>query len=156
MSVTIPEILLIEDDDDHAEIVTRGLESSTFPSRIHRVADGEAGLDYVFRRGIYADPALSPRPHMILLDLRLPIVNGIEVLRAIKAAPEVSAIPVIMLTTSDAEKDMLSAYQGRANSYLVKSMEFLHVKQMTEALSAYWLAWNRIPGEKNGRPGGSH
>ena len=98
----VPQILLVEDDDDHAEIVARGLANSSVESRLHRVSDGEAALNYVFRRGPYADAGLSPGPNLILLDLRLPVVDGIEVLRTIKASPELRDIPVVMLTTSSA------------------------------------------------------
>ena len=150
MTGEILQILMVEDDDDHAEIVVRGMANSSFESRIHRVSDGEAALDYVFRRGTYTDPALSPRPHVILLDLRLPVVDGIEVLRTIKEAPELRNIPVIIVTTSDAERDIASAYQNYANSYLVKPTEIRHINQLTDALSAYWLAWNRHPNERGG------
>ena len=91
---------------------------------------------------------------MILLDLRLPNLNGIEVLRLIKNAPEMRDIPVIVLTTSEAERDVVAAYQNHANSYLVKQTEFLHLKEMTDALSKYWLACNRIPAENKWRPEG--
>jgi CheY-like chemotaxis protein len=140
-------ILLVEDDDDHAEIVSRGLANSSVANRIHRVSDGEAAIDYLFRRGPYADPELSPRPGVVLLDLRLPVVDGIEVLRTIKEADGLRQIPVIVLTTSEAERDVASAYRNHANSYLVKPTEFRQINEMTEALSAYWLEWNRNPGE---------
>src|SRR5882672_12568853 len=94
------QILLIEDDDDHAEILARGLAADPGEHRFHRVSDGESALDYLFRRGPYADPALSPVPNVILLDLRLPKLDGIEVLRAIKGSAELHGIPVIILTTS--------------------------------------------------------
>jgi CheY-like chemotaxis protein len=139
------QILLVEDDDDHAEVVFRALAGHLVVNRIYRVADGEAALDYVFRRGPYADPALSPAPGVILLDLRLPRVDGIEVLRTIKESIETRHIPVVVLTTSDAERDMVSAYQNYANSYLVKPVNFSNFTGMMQALGFYWLAWNRSP-----------
>jgi CheY-like chemotaxis protein len=139
------QILLVEDDDDHAEIVERGLETNRVLNQIHRVSDGEAALDYVFRRGRYADPALSPRPNVILLDLRLPRVDGLEVLRTIKESAELRSIPVVVLTTSDAERDVTSAYDHHANSYLVKPVEFGKFTEMMHTLGFYWLAWNREP-----------
>jgi two-component system response regulator len=139
------QILLVEDDDDHAEIVSRGLVNNRVLNHIHRVPDGEAALDYVFRRGVYADPDLSPRPNVILLDLRLPRVDGLEVLRTIKESEETRSIPVVVLTTSDAERDVTSAYDRHANSYLVKPVEFDKFTQMMQTLGFYWLAWNREP-----------
>jgi CheY-like chemotaxis protein len=117
-------------------------------NQIHRVSDGEAVLDYVFRRGIYADPDLSPRPNVILLDLRLPRVDGLEVLRIIKESGELRSIPVVVLTTSDAERDVTSAYDHYANSYLVKPVEFNKFAEMMNTLGFYWLAWNREPADE--------
>jgi CheY-like chemotaxis protein len=139
------QILLVEDDDDHAEVVFRALTGHLVVNHIHRVSDGEAALDYVFRRGRYADPALSPAPGVILLDLRLPRVDGIEVLRTVKESTETRHIPVVVLTTSDAERDRVSAYQNHANSYLVKPVNFSNFTGMMQALGFYWLAWNRSP-----------
>lgn len=138
-------ILLVEDDDDHAEIVIRELANNRVINQIHRVSDGEAALDYVFRRGIYADPAGSPRPNVILLDLRLPRVDGLEVLRIIKESGELRSIPVVVLTTSSAERDVTSAYDHYGNSYLVKPVEFNKFAEMMNTLGFYWLAWNREP-----------
>lgn len=138
-------ILLVEDDDDHAEIVIRELANNRVINQIHRVSDGEAALDYVFRRGIYAHPAGSPRPNVILLDLRLPRVDGLEVLRIIKESAELRSIPVVVLTTSSAERDVTSAYDHYANSYLVKPVEFNKFAEMMNTLGFYWLAWNREP-----------
>jgi two-component system response regulator len=137
------QILLVEDDDDHAEVVVRALANDLAVSQIHRVADGEAALDYVFRRGIYAEPAKSPRPGVILLDLRLPRVDGIKVLQTIKESKEMRRIPVVILTTSEEERDMESAYQNHANSYLVKPVNFNNFTEMMRALGFYWVAWNR-------------
>jgi two-component system response regulator len=139
------QILLVEDDDDHAEIVARALTTNRVLNQIHRVPDGEAALDYVFRRGIYGAPAVSPRPTVILLDLRLPKVDGLEVLRTIKETKETRSIPVVVLTTSDAERDVTSAYDHFANSYLVKPVDFGKFTEMMHALGFYWLAWNREP-----------
>jgi CheY-like chemotaxis protein len=152
MSENVLRVLLVEDDDDHAEIVARGFANSSVRSLIHRVSDGEAALDYVFRRGSYADPCLSPRPSVVLLDLRLPVIDGLEVLRTIKEAPELRNLPVVMLTTSGAEPDIVAAYQNHANSYLVKPAELSHINEMTHALSSYWLAWNRNA-HRNGTAG---
>ena len=117
-------ILLVEDEPAHAEIVRRNFENFRLANRLIHVPDGQAALDYLYQQGDYADPAASPRPGLILLDLRLPRVDGLEVLKAIKQDPGLAAIPVVVLTTSAAETDMAKAYEFHANSYLVKPVDF--------------------------------
>jgi DNA-binding response OmpR family regulator len=146
------QILLVEDDDDHAEIVARGLATSGMDYGLQRLADGEAALDYLFRRGHWADPALSPRPSVILLDLRLPRVDGCEVLRIIKESAELRGIPVVILTTSDAERDLITAYGNYANSYLVKPVVFGEFAEMMQTLGFYWLTLNQIPQDPDREP----
>ena len=107
--------------------------------------DGQAALDYLFRQAAYADPQASPRPDLILLDLRLPKVDGLEVLRRIKADAELKRIPTVVLTTSAAEADMVQAYENGAGSYLVKPVDFEKFTKLMEAFGFYWLAWNRFP-----------
>jgi len=138
-------ILLVEDNVAHAELVSRGLGDHRVANHLLHVSDGEAALDYLFRRGKYADPRHSPRPHVILLDLRLPKVDGLEVLRQIKTSPELSKIPVVILTTSAAERDVARAYEERANSYLVKPVDFAKFTELMNELGYYWLAWNHYP-----------
>lgn len=137
-------VMLVEDNADHAELVIRTLESHHIPNRILHVSDGESALDYLFRRNDFSDPRISPRPHIILLDLRLPRVDGLEVLRTIKKeGGELRNIPVVILTTSDAEKDLLNAYEYHANSYLVKPVGFEDFNNLMNDLGGYWLGWNR-------------
>jgi CheY-like chemotaxis protein len=138
-------ILLVEDEPAHAELIIRGVESNGVANRIHHVQDGEAALDYLFRRGEYTDPRKSPTPHLILLDLRLPKVDGLEVLSAIKADEKLRRIPVVVLTTSEAEADVARAYENHANSYLVKPVDFDKFGKLMGDLGFYWLVWNRHP-----------
>ena len=138
-------ILLVEDNLDHAELVMRGLAGNNVANRIVHVEDGEAALDYMFRRGRYADPADAPRPHLVLLDLRLPRVDGLEVLRQLKSHDATRRIPVVILTTSDAERDVAMAYDEHANSYLVKPVSFPTFMELTKELGFYWFAWNKAP-----------
>ena len=138
-------ILLVEDNPDHTELVRRSFQDHRVANKIHHVPGGEAALDYVFRRGEYADPQKSPRPHVILLDLRLPKIDGLEVLRVIKADEELRRIPVVILTTSEAERDIARAYENYANSYLVKPVGFDKFTQLMDDLGFYWLCWNRRP-----------
>jgi CheY-like chemotaxis protein len=136
-------ILLVEDDPDHAELILNGLREDGVANEVRHVPDGAAALDYLFRRGDYADPANSPRPHVILLDLRLPKVDGQEVLREVKADLGLRAIPVVVLTTSDTDRDVAEAYQNYVNSYLVKPLDFGKFARLLRDLGFYWLAWNR-------------
>lgn len=139
-------ILLIEDNTSHAELVKRSLEAHQIANRIYHVSDGEAALDYLFRQGVYADPLTSPRPHVVLLDLRLPKLSGLEVLREIRASSALHTVPVVVLTTSTAERDVSSAYEQHANSYLVKPVDFAQFTQLMRDLGFYWLSWNYQPG----------
>jgi len=138
-------ILLVEDDPAHAEIVRRNFENSLIANRVIHVPDGQEALDYMFRAGRYSDPVTAPRPGLILLDLRLPKVDGLEVLNSIKADSDLCRIPVVILTTSSAEYDVVKAYDRHANSYLVKPVDFPQFVSLMESLGYYWLAWNQNP-----------
>ncbi len=138
-------ILLVEDNLDHAELVKRNLETSLVANRLFHVEDGEAALDYLHGRGGYTDRQRFPRPHLVLLDLRLPRIDGLQVLREIKNHAELQRIPVVILTTSDAERDVALAYQYHANSYLTKPVDFDQFSRLLKDLGFYWLAWNRCP-----------
>ena len=146
-------ILLVEDDPAHAEIVRRNFINFRMANRLMHVADGQLALDYLFRRGEFQDPAKSPQPNLILLDLRLPKVDGLEVLTTIKANPDLARIPVVVLTTSAAEMDMAKAYGNHANSYLIKPVDFPQFLKLMDALGYYWLVWNQFPFER-GNAGG--
>jgi CheY-like chemotaxis protein len=138
-------ILLVEDNPDHAELVKRNLEEFQVANHINHVEDGEAALDYVYRRGTYSDHKKFPRPDLILLDLRLPRIDGLEVLKQIKRDLTLQAIPVVVLTTSDAEKDLAQAYEYHANSYVTKPVNFENFSRLLRDLGYYWLAWNKRP-----------
>jgi len=138
-------ILLVEDDPAHAEIVRRNFEDFRIANRLIHVSDGQLALDYLCRQGNFRDPSRSPRPGLILLDLRLPKIDGQEVLKVIKSDPELSRIPVVVLTTSSAESDMVKAYENHANSYLVKPVDFSQFVALMQSLGYYWLAWNENP-----------
>ena len=136
-------ILLVEDNFDHAELIMRGLEDHRVINQIHHVADGEAALNYLFQRDEYADPKKSPRPHLVLLDLRLPKIDGLEVLKEVKTSETLRGIPVVILTSSSAQNDVARAYDYHANSYLVKPVDFDQFERLMNHLGFYWLAWNR-------------
>ena len=138
-------VMLVEDNADHAELVIRTLEDHRIANKVIHFLDGQAALDYLLRRNEYEDPETSPRPHMILLDLRLPGIDGLEVLRLIKEQVELKNIPVIVLTTSEAEKDVARAYSNHVNSYLVKPVGYDEFSKLMNDLGFYWLGWNTHP-----------
>ncbi len=138
-------ILLVEDNQDHAEMILRNLQEHRVANQIFHVKDGEAALDYLFQRGLYADPDEHPRPHLILLDLRLPKIDGLEVLQRIKQVDEIRRIPVVVITTSEADSDIRRAYDRYTNSYIVKPVKFKQFSQLMDDLGFYWLGWNRHP-----------
>lgn len=145
MNVEPLHILLVEDDDAHAEIIQRNLARQCRPPHLVRVTDGQAAIDYLQgRTGTQASP-LEPLPGLVLLDLRLPKVDGIEVLTRIKADPQLQFIPVVVLTTSAAERDLAAVYQAKANSYLVKPVDAAEFSHLLEALCTYWLTINEQP-----------
>ncbi|MBN1370349.1 MAG: response regulator [Anaerolineaceae bacterium] len=138
-------VLLIEDNPDHAELIIRTMSEHRIVNHINHVSDGQQALEYLFHQGIYSDPASSPRPHIILLDLRLPRVDGLQVLDAIKQDEELKIIPVVVLTTSEAEKDIARAYDNHVNSYLVKPVGFEEFTKLMDDMGYYWLGWNTNP-----------
>jgi len=138
-------VLLVEDDAAHAEIVRRNFEDCRLANRLIHVSDGQAALDYLNHQDAFSDPASAPRPGIILLDLRLPKVDGMQVLQTIKSDPKHSSIPVVILTTSKAELDIVKAYSLHANSYLVKPVDFTKFTELMNIFSFYWVAWNQSP-----------
>ncbi|NQW99302.1 response regulator [bacterium] len=140
-------ILLVEDDESHAEIVRRNFQDCRLANTLMHVRDGQEALDYLTRQNDFSDPASSPRPGIILLDLRLPKVDGLEVLQRIKTDPKILQIPVVVLTTSKAETDMVKAYASHANSYLVKPVDFTQFTELMKTFGFYWVAWNQYPHE---------
>lgn len=140
-------VLLVEDDPAHAEIVRRNFETFRIANCLKHVWDGEEALDYLFHRGKFSDRRESPRPGVILLDLRLPKIDGLQVLKIVKDDPDLRRIPVVILTTSAAEADKIKAYDNYASSYLVKPVDYEQFVSLMQALGYYWLLWNDYPYE---------
>ena len=136
-------ILLVEDNPDHAMLVERSIAESEGAAQVTVVTDGEEALSYLRRKGAWSGPAERRRPHLILLDLRLPRLDGFHVLRTIKDSPELRAIPVVVLTTSEATSDVSKAYELHANSYLVKPVDFDRFVALMRDVESYWLGWNQ-------------
>lgn len=137
-------ILLVEDNEAHAEIIIRSFEKHSVANHITHLKDGQAALDYLFFEGEYETKEVE-LPHIVLLDLRLPKVDGLEVLKRIKTDRGLNKLPVVILTTSAAEKDAAMAYDYHANSYLVKPMDYEQFKAMLDNVGHYWMSWNQDP-----------
>jgi CheY-like chemotaxis protein len=139
------EILLVEDNLADAELTIHALRETRLVNKIHHVSDGEEALDFLFCRGPYSDRKFTDALRLVLLDLKLPKVDGLEVLREIKSDPRTRAIPVVILTSSREEKDMVNGYQLGTNSYIQKPVDFEHFRETTKQLGLYWLLVNEPP-----------
>lgn len=137
-------ILFIEDDPAHAEITMRNFKKSRISNQIIHLSDGQQAIDYLFRQGEFSDPETSPLPHLILMDLRLPKVDGLEVLEKIRKNDNLRCIPTVVLTTSEAEVDITKAYDFNVNSYLVKPLDVDKFAAMIETFGFYWIVWNKF------------
>ena len=138
-------ILMAGDDPEDRMITQEGFEESKLANDLRFVEDGEELMDYLYRRGKYSDPELSPRPGLILLDLNMPRKDGREALAEIKADPSLRSIPVIVLTVSKAEEDILRSYDTGANSYITKPVSFGGLVEALKALSIYWFEIVELP-----------
>ena len=138
-------ILLVEDEEAHALLTKRAIRKAGNANHIDIVSDGEKALDYLFNRDDYADKSRYPLPGLILLDIKLPGMDGIEVLKVIKEHAELKRIPVIMLTTSEREEDISEAYNYYANSYLTKPVGYQEFEEKVKQIDFYWMLINRPP-----------
>ena len=142
------EILLVEDNPNDAELALRALKKHNLANHVFLVNDGEEALDFVFARGKHAQRTIGFGPRVILLDLKLPKVDGLEVLRAIKGDPRTRVIPVIVLTSSKEEKDIVESYRLGVNSYIVKPVDFDKFVEAVKDIGYYWLLLNQFPANK--------
>jgi CheY-like chemotaxis protein len=138
-------ILLVEDNEDHVILIQKALRGNGSLSDIRVVTSGEQALDYLFRGGEYADPSASPRPDLILLDLKLPGIDGIEVLRRIKGDERLRPIPVVMLTTCASEPEVAASYSCGVNSYVQKPVGSTKFVDTVRGLRSYWAVLNMPP-----------
>jgi two-component system, response regulator len=139
------EILLVEDNPNDAELALRSFKKHRLANRIIHVSDGEEALDFVFGRGVYQDRRVGDGPKVILLDLKLPKLDGLEVLSALKADERTKVIPVVMLTSSKEEQDIVRSYRLGANSYIVKPVEFENFSDAIKDIGLYWMLLNQPP-----------
>ena len=143
-------VLMADDDADDRMLVQDAWEEGRLLNELRFVEDGEELLDYLNQRGTYAAPAEAPRPGLILLDLNMPRKDGREALAAIKASPELRPIPILILTTSQAEEDILRVYDLGASSFITKPVTLESLVNMMKTLSHYWFEIVQLPPGKNG------
>jgi chemotaxis family two-component system response regulator Rcp1 len=138
-------ILLVEDDPADIMITQRALRESAFPVELLVVRDGQEAVDYLLRQGVHAGDPLWRSPDLILLDLNLPKLNGLEVLQRVRATPELRAVPVIVLTTSKRQEDIQQTYSAGANTYIEKPREFARFVEVLQTIQRYWLDTALLP-----------
>ena len=138
-------ILMADDDPDDREFALKAMQHSRLANELRFVEDGEELLDYLHRRGKYADPRSSPRPGLILLDLNMPRVDGREALRELKGHPSLKQIPVVVLTTSKTEEDILRSYNLGANCFISKPVTFEGLVEVVKVLNQHWLQLVELP-----------
>lgn len=138
-------ILLVEDNPADAELAIRALRRGRISNQIELLQDGAEALDFIFCRGEYANRLISDQPKIILLDLKLPKVGGLEVLRQLKSDPRTQMIPIVVLTSSAQDSDVIESYKLGVNSYIVKPVDFEQFNKAVEQLGFYWLLMNRSP-----------
>lgn len=139
------EIIFIEDNQYDAELAIKALNKNNMTNNIIILEDGEKALDYFFCKGEFKNRNISQNPKLILLDLKLPKVDGLEVLKAIKSNERIKIIPIVVLTSSKEEKDIIESYKLGANSYIVKPVDFNKFVETIRQMGLYWLSLNEVP-----------
>ena len=139
------EILLVEDNPNDVELTLRALKKNNLTNKVHVVRDGAEALEYIFATGAYASRDVNHHPKVILLDLKLPKVDGLEVLRRLKSDERTKVIPVVVLTSSKEERDLVESYKLGANSYIAKPVDFDSFVKAVAELGLYWLLLNQPP-----------
>ncbi|HLY62033.1 MAG TPA: response regulator [Terriglobia bacterium] len=139
------EILIVEDNADDAELALHALRRENLANAVEIARDGEEALDFMFCRGKFSHRTFDRQPRLVLLDLKLPKVNGLEVLRELKNDPRTKMVPVVILTTSREDRDMVSGYQLGVNAYIQKPVDFDQFREMVKRVGLYWLVTNQPP-----------
>jgi len=139
------EILLVEDNPTDVELTLRALKKHSLANKVHVVTDGAEALDYIFATGAYKEREIGDKPKVVLLDLKLPKVDGLEVLSKIKSDERTKDIPVVALTSSKEEEDRIKSYKLGVNSYIVKPVDFNQFTEAVRELGLYWVLLNELP-----------
>jgi CheY-like chemotaxis protein len=139
------EILLVEDNPDDVELAMFALKKNNFANTVHVVRDGEEALNFLFCRGEHSNRCFDKPPKVVLLDLKLPKIDGLEVLRALKNDPRTKAVPVVVMTSSKQQRDMVEGYKLGVNSYIQKPIDFAEFREIIRQLGYYWLVINQPP-----------
>lgn len=145
------DILLVEDNQDDMDLAIHALRRGKLANRIVVVRDGEEALDFLFCRGAFSERSLDHPPKLVLLDLKLPKVNGMEVLKQVKSDPRTKVIPVVIMTSSKEERDLVASYHLGANSYIQKPVDFDQFRETVKTAGLYWLVINQPPIVENSK-----
>lgn len=143
--MNIVEILLVEDNPNDVELTLRALKKANISNQIHVVRDGEEATEFIFCEGKFTNRRIEDMPSVILLDLKLPKIDGLDILKRVKSDPRTKSIPVIVLTSSREQKDILESYNLGTNSYIVKPVNFEQFAAAVQQLGLYWLVLNQPP-----------
>jgi CheY-like chemotaxis protein len=143
------DILLVEDNPDHAVLIKRVLEDYKVSQRVYIVEGGEEALDFIYHKGEYSSIHDTPRPGLVLLDLKLPRMDGFKVLRQLKSDPDYRSIPVVILTTSSRDEEIAKGYAEGANSYVTKPVNFDEFTDKVRSIGSYWSLVNPIAEQSN-------
>jgi CheY-like chemotaxis protein len=139
------EVLLVEDSDQDAEMTLRALKKQNMANNVHRVEDGQEALHFLFATGPYSNRNIKSGPRVVLLDLKLPKVDGLEVLKRVKSDERTQMIPIVVMTSSKEDRDMVESYKLGVNSYITKPVEFEKFLEAVRQFGLYWLLVNKIP-----------
>lgn len=142
---TVIELLLVEDNPQDLEMTLRALRKANLANRIHVARDGADALDFIFCEGAYSGRRMADAPKLIILDLNLPKIGGLDVLKRVKSDPTTRLIPVVVLTSSKEQSDVVESYQLGVNSYVVKPVQFERFAEAVGSLGLYWLLLNQAP-----------
>jgi CheY-like chemotaxis protein len=145
MTALEPDLLLVEDNVDDVELTLHTLRKEKLANHIHVARDGEEALDFLFCEGVFAGRSFDRPPKLVLLDLKLPKVNGTEVLKRLKGDPRTKTVPVVVMTSSKEERDLIVSYNLGANSYIQKPMDFDQFRDTVKTVGLYWLVTNQPP-----------
>jgi CheY-like chemotaxis protein len=152
----IVDILLVEDNQDDIDLALHALRQGKLANSIFVVRDGEEALDFLFCRGAYSERSFDNPPKLVLLDLKMPKIDGLQVLKQVKSDPRTKTIPVVIMTSSKEERDLIEGYNSGVNSFIQKPVDFEQFRHIVKTLGMYWLVVNQAPVNHDSRKADSH